>query len=483
MAKTRRAPEDDVRRGRPDDDDDAPRRARRRDDDEEEEAEDQPFAPRKKRESAKGPVKLILRICLGVAIAAVIIILLIWVYTPVGTDSSLACYLPPETTRISGYDVEDCAKNPKLKDVHDMLINNYKIFGDRRFAQSGVTEKDVSKYLIGHASPKDPDDEKDLDPQDRRGSITVIKFKRSVDQTKFVDSLTGAFRAEERSSRDGKKYHHVYRIVRVPPDFHEEREPDVSFFFPNSRTLVYTSTRRECEEALTRQHGRVVLEGDMRELANKVDGHYFQASTGWYEFGSGMSNTMAFTLGFVDSEMRDQKTFTGRTGTASWFADNGNDFLYASAALYTDTQTARKVKRTIYASFEKAFEDIYRSEGGRPGGLEDPFTPKQPAQKGGFGGGGGGQNNEQTKDILEALTEYALTARVYNRGRLVIIEGRIPHGNPEQGIFEKFWRAVSGKFQSQNQQFPGQFGGPGMGGPGMPMGPGMPGGPPPPARP
>jgi hypothetical protein len=473
VAKTRRAPDEDVRRRRPDDeDDDAPRRDRREDDDEDLERDDEPFKPRKRRESASGPIRLITRICFGVALATCIIILLIWVYSPVGTDHALLCYMPPETTSLTGYDVEEGSKNHKVKDVHDALINNYKQFGDRgRFGNSGVSDKDVAKYLSGVASAKE--DEKDLHPQDRRGSITVIRFKKDVDQAKFVDSFSGAFRVEERSSKEGKKYHHVYRFVKVPPDFHDERDDDISFFFPNSRTLVYTSTWRECEEALKRQPGRVVVEGDMRELADKVDGHYFQASTGWFESGV-VTNAMAFGLGFMDQEVRDQKTYAGRTGTASWWADNGNDFLYASAMLYSDIKTARIVRRKVGASIDKAIGDIWRSDSGKPAGLEDPFNPKQPPQPGGapggFGGGGGG-TNEQTKDIIEALAEYAYNARVYNRGRLVIVEGTIPHGPPETGTFEKFWKAVGGKFQGQNQ---GMFGPPGMMGPGMgPMGPGM----------
>src|SRR5437763_12424219 len=66
--------------------------------------------------------------------------------------------------------------------------------------------------------------------------------------------------------------HHALPIF--PPDNHEEEAADVSFFFPNSKTLVYGTTRRELTEAMTRSPGRVVLEGTMKELANDVDGHY-----------------------------------------------------------------------------------------------------------------------------------------------------------------------------------------------------------------
>ena len=484
MAKTRRAPDEDVRR-RPDDDDDAPVRRARQRDDEDDADDDEPFRPRKKRKSAAGPSKLILRIIGGVAAAILLIVLLYWVYSPVGTDHALLCYMPKETIRIQGYDVNDAAHNHKIKPVHETLLNNYRLFGDRRFTpEHGVTATDVAKYLHGVAAGN-PDEEKDLRPQDKRGSITVIRFKNSVDTNRFVAAFTGQYRAREKQSRDGKTYHQLYRIVRVPPDFHEEEEDDISFFFPNNRTLVYTSTRRECEEALTRQPGRVVLTGEMRELADKVDGTYFQASTGWFEV-NGISDTMAFGLGVVDQDLRDQKNYTGRIGSGSWFASNGNEFLYASATLYGDKATARKVRSQLKDSIEKAQSEIWQGESGVPSGLEDPFNPKQAKnQQPGFGGAGwGGADAETTKAILEALSEYIKYARVYTRGRLVVFEGTISHGTEEQGVFEKFWRAVQGKFQFNQGGFgpPGMMG-PGMMGPGgmgpMPMGPVGPGGPPP----
>jgi hypothetical protein len=484
VARTRRAPDEDARRA--EDEDDAPvRQARRRDEDDDDEGgDDEPLMPRKKRKSAAGPVKLVLRIVGGVAGAILLLLLLYWVYSPVGADHALLCYMPKETVRITGYDVEDAASNSKLKDVHETVLNNYRPFYERRFTtESGVTVTDVTKFLSGVAAGN-PDEERDLKPQDRRGSITVIRFRNAVDQNKFVGSFTGAFRVREKQSRDGKTFHQLYRVVRVPPDMHEEEEDDISFFFPNSKTLVYTSTRRECEEALTRQPGRVVVTGDMRELADKVDGTYFQASSSGIQFG-GVSDTMAFGLGVVDPELRDQQNYIGKTGTASWFASNGNDFLYASAALYGDKRMARDVKNKLKASVEKAQAEIWQGDSGMPSGLEDPFNPKQGKnQPGGFGGGGGwgSADSETTKDILEALAEYIKYARVYTRGRLVVFEGTISHGTPEQGTFEKFWRAVNGKFQTNQGggMFPGGMG-PGMMGPGGPP-PGMmpPGGGPPP---
>jgi hypothetical protein len=468
VAKSRRVPDDD--------DDAPPRRARTAVEDDE--GDDLPQKPRKKRESAAGPVRLILKICLGVALSIALIVLLYWIYSPVGADPDLFCYFPKETTRITGYDVGEVTKNHKLADVHSQIMSNYNRFASVRFNQTGLKDTDVDKYLFGVAAATE--DEKDLPAQERRGSITVIRFRQAADQAKFLASFGGGYKVEQRQTKDGKTYHHLYRLYPVPPDQHLERDDDISFFWPNDRTLVYTSTWRECEECMTRVPGRVVVDGNMRDLANKVDGHFFQASTGWFEV-NGFSNTLAFGLGIVDQDIRDQKTFGGVVGTASWFADNGNDFLYASASLYSDRATAKGVRNKLAVSYAKAQADVWQSEGGRASGLEDPFNPKPKEQPGGAGGfSGGGTSSEQTKDVLAALSEYVRNARVYSRDRLVVVEGTIPHGTPEQGIFEKFWKAVGSKVAGAGAG--GGFGGPGMGMPGGGPGMGMPGGFVPPGR-
>jgi hypothetical protein len=476
VAKSRRAPEDDEVRRRPDDDDDddTPRRkSRSEDDDDDDDDAGESEMPRRKRKSAAGPVKLILRICACVAGAIGLLILLYWVYSPVGTDYALLCYFPPETTQLQGYDVDDVVRNGKLKPVHDIVFGNYKTtFMDARInGECGITINDVDKYLSGVASGN-PDEEKDLDPQDRRGSLTVIRCKGSIDQGKFVQSF--GTRAEERKSKDGKSYYQVRREVRKVDHF--ELEDDFCFFFPNSRTLVYATTRRELLEAMTRSPGRVVVTGPMRELADKVDGHYFQASTGWLEF-NGRSNAEAFGLSFINEDVRDPKRVGGVIGSASWFASNGNWFLYASAVLYADQASANDAKRKLQESFTKAQVESYGSET-RKINVEDPFNPKQKAQPGAFAGGGG--DNEQLKAIIEGISEYVREARVYNRGRLVIVEGKMSHGMPETGTFEKFWSAVGSKYRIQSGGIPGggfPGGGPGM--PIMPGGAGVPGGPPP----
>ena len=477
MAKSRRAPEENTRR-RPDDEEDAaPRKKRKQAAEEGDEEGEGPIKPRKKRKSAAGPVRLILRICAGVVGGIGLIVLLYWVYSPIGTDHALLCYFPPETVSLSGYDANEGFRNNKMKDVHETLISNYKVFGERRFnSDAGVTYVDVDKYMSGTAAGIYAE-EKDLPAKspEKRGSITVVRFKKDFDPEKFANSFAGKFKSTETKSREGKTYYQLQEFVdkTVGGKTHQELEDDISFFFPNKRTLVYATTRRELEEALKRQPGKVALTGNIRELANKVDGTYFQCSTGFSEV-TGTTNSLAFALTFVDSEVRDQKTYTGVAGTGSWFASNGNEFLYASATLYTDVATAKTVRSKLDASFDKAKKDIYGGSSGRPAGLEDPFNPKEKTAPGGFGGGGEA-GGTQTQDILTALGEYSKNARVRRQGRLVIIEGTISHGMPEQGRFEKFWTAVGSKYKLQSQ-FSGVGGiGPGIGGPGMPPGPGGPG--------
>jgi hypothetical protein len=261
--------------------------------------------------------------------------------------------------------------------------------------------------------------------------------------------------------------------VGVGAEAHEEQREDISFFFPDGKTLVYTTTRRECEEALKRAPGKVVVKDAMKDLANEVDGHFFRANTGFIVLPANRGGASPFGLGIVDQEYKDQMEtgFTATTGSANWFASNGNWFLYGELKLYTDARAAKKVASDMTVSFEKAQAQIYQSEGGTASGLDDPFNPKPApgAQQQGQSG-----SAEDRKAIVEALNEYVRTARVRRRGKAVIIEGRISHGTPEQGVFELFWKAVGSKMVPQApQNFGGGFGGPpGMGPPGMgPPGP------------
>jgi hypothetical protein len=482
VAKSRQAPA--AGRRRPDDDDDDPRRRRGRDDEDDDEDEG-PIKPRKKKASAAGPVRKVMYIIGGVVLAIALIVLIAWIYSPVGTDSSMLCYFPPETTSLTGYDVEEVAKNTTMADVHTAIVGVYKRFGDDRWSGTGLTEKDVHRYLSGRVAP-DQDEEK-MDPQDRRGSITVVKFKQAVDRTKFIEGISGRFTVREMDSRDGgKKYHQLMQrvVVGAGAEAHEEQREDISFFFPDAKTLVYTTTRRETEEALRRVPGKVVVKDAMLDLSREVDGHFFRAHTGFMPInvpqppptgpgppaGAGGGGAASpFGLGIVEEADRNTFTGSGIVGSADWFASNGNYFLYGELKLFTDARAARQSKAALEASFWKAKEQILQSEGGSASGLDDPFNPKPPAgqqQQPGFGG-----SAEDRKAILAALNEYVRYARVRQRGKAIIVEGQISHGTPEQGTFELFWKAIQNKVIPQ-QPYPGQFGPGGPGGMGGMPGPG-----------
>ena len=151
MAKSRRAPDDDLRRRAEEDDDDAPRRKGRRADEDEDDGDDGPIKPRRKKKSAAGPTKFVLRIIGAVLLAVAVIIFLVWVYSPVGADHSMLCYFPKETTRLSGYDVDEGMKNAQMNDVHELLIGNYKQLGDNagRPGTPGSRTTDVSSTCTG----------------------------------------------------------------------------------------------------------------------------------------------------------------------------------------------------------------------------------------------------------------------------------------------------------------------------------------------
>ena len=442
-------------------DDDLPRKGRAA---VEEDDDDQPKQLRKKRKSAAGPVRLVLTIVGCVAGAIALFFVLWWVYSPMGPDNSLYCYFPPETTNLTGYDCGDMLDNHKMEDVHKQIIGAYNRFGSARFGGTGFADKDVAKYMSGVVG----------DPDEKRGSITVIRFKIRIDTDKFVSAIGGRFTVRNYESKDKKKYYQLESIERVGTgeNAHDEKQQDVSFFFPNDRTLVYTTTMRECEEALNRVPGRVVVQGNMRELSNQVDGQFFQAHMGVARLAGPAS---AFQLGILDADVKNKRPFA--VGTANWFGSNGNHFVYGEAVMMSDQSAAKQLFGGMSRAFGKATAQIYQAdENAKISGLDNPFEVKaneNPAGPGGPGFVPSSGNPTDAKDILEGMNQWVKSAILFRSGRTVVVYGRIPHGTPEQGIFEKFWAAIRAKVMPNTGGF-GGFGGPmgPMGAPGM-MGPGV----------
>ena len=147
MAKSPKAPADEPRKRRPiDDDDDRPtKKGRAADDDDEDE---DPLVPRKKKKSAAKPAKIGMTAVASVVGAVAVFIMLYWVYSPMGTDSSMLCYCPPETTTLIGMDVEDLVKNKQMKEFNDLILGAYKGFSEARFANTKLgIDKGVQRYL------------------------------------------------------------------------------------------------------------------------------------------------------------------------------------------------------------------------------------------------------------------------------------------------------------------------------------------------
>ncbi len=490
MAKSSK-PSDEPRKRKPAD---APRPAKKKaatpDEDDEDDEDDGPAAgpkkPRKKRKSATNPWRLVTYIGGGLLGAIGLAFFFYWVYSPVGADPKLVCYCPPETYWVEGLDVEEMQKNSKMKDIMDRAVQRFKAGQERKWKSAGFTEKDVQYYLACQVAA-DWEKEKDYDPQDRRGRLTMLRFKEPIDQAKFLATFTEPepgdyflpqnwntatqrlkYYKEEKTSRDGtKKYYRLYTLS-VPRAPRWEPEYDDSFFFPNNRTLIMSTTRREIEEAMERTPGKIELDETMRALVDGTDGHYFKAMKDITIQNTAFDSYRAPSLmssGFVDETLRNPETrMTISIGSASWVASDGNNFLTGDGTLMIDKATAKR----IYASTAESVRDMKRrffQEDAKAGDKENPFfAPKPPAGAGGFGGG---EDSKKKEDIAEAMTDYYKKSRVDRRGNMVYVEGRIGHE-----LFKKMWEHIADKVLPLPQSGGGMMGGGMMGGGGM-MPPGM----------
>jgi hypothetical protein len=411
VAKSRRVPDDT-------DDDPRPRKkSRPRDED-----DDQPMRPRKKKKSAAGPMRKAVMIGGAVLGSIGLFFLLFWIYTPVGVDSAMLCYCPPETISIEGMDVEELSKIPQIKEMTDSVTNVWKTANDKRLAPGGIKDTDVTKFLLAHVNGSG---DTSVEPQQRRGTLTVLRLKNSIDPEKFVAGYSGGtsvYRLDEQTGPEGKKFYQLYQNLAGG------RQDDVSFYFPNDRTLVMGSTRRETEEAMKRRSGKVEIDGDMRELANTVDGHFFSAHV-TPTATSIDGGRFAYNLNITSDAETKPPT---QAGGSFWYASDGNYLLYGEGILMSDRSIASDVRSSMSRSFAKARNQIMQQES-KPGGVEEVFFPKSPN---GQSTGGSGK-----ADIVEGIIDYIKHSKVYRRDRLVVVEGKI---NAE--LFMKMWSGISGKF-------------------------------------
>lgn len=457
MAKSSR-PSEDPKKRKPSDDRSAKRRARDReeddeDDDEEEEEEEVQIRPKKIKRPKVRPSSVVGTVIGGIVGFVAFVYFLYWVYSPVGADNRLLCYCPPETFSIEGMDVEEVIRNTKLKEVWERSFSRYKTNGnDRRFKDSGLTEKDVAYYLNCQATG-DWEREKDLTPQERRGSLSMLRFKNSFDPEKIIGSFTNStpYRKEEFTGKNGNKYYQLSTVGSKG-----EMIPDVSFYIPNSRTLIIGTTRKEVEEATGRVAGKIELDETMRGMVDNTDGHYFRVAKTLTLYNSALemfSGPSMMTAGFMDEQLQDvEKRKSIVIGNASWWASDGNYFLFADGSYFLDREQASRIYGGTYKTLLEMKTRFYR-EDAKVGDKEDMFFVPEAKTNSGMSGSSGGKS----EDLREALTDYFKSSHVNRRGNLVYVEGRVGHEK-----FNKLWNTISSKM------FPQPVGG----NRGGPMGPG-----------
>jgi hypothetical protein len=436
VAKSR--PADDNRKRRPKDDDDAPRAKKRKPakDDDDDGDDDEPLRPKKKRKSTGTAGRLTLRIFIGIFLAAGLAILLYWVYSSVGFDEELLGYLPEETYHVEGADVEELEKNTQMVEVNQSMIGGtWKLWFGERYPL--VIEKEVARVIRANVAATE--DESKLEAQRRRGNITVVKFRKTFDGQKFTDSYSDAsnFRKEELKTPDGKSYHQIFSIGNGGARIYHE-----CFYFPNEKTLLMTSTRREMEGCLAKTPG-LVLKDEMLTLVRKVDGQAFTVtrSFGTFKLEDNMPKRPAFDTDFLEKSAREQIVVIG---TGRWFASNGNDFLYGEGQLFSTSEGAGAAKKSLSDAWRAKRRSVLQNDSK----IEVQLDPNRGKAF------GGGAPPKPDKDLVEVTTDFVANSMVYRRGNMVIVSGTI--GHPK---LKKIWGQIGGIF------FPsgGGFGFPGGG--------------------
>ena len=198
----------------------------------------------------------------------------------------------------------------------------------------------------------------------------------------------------------------------------------------------------------------------MKELANDVDGHYLHGQRRVVREERRCPTPWPSGWGSWTRSSGTSGTSPGWSGRPAGSRPTGTTSCTPAPTCTGTSGPRRTCGAKLAASFYegpggnlpergRASRAGWRTRSTRP-------SPKGPAGPGMVGGGGGTTATEQTKDIIEALSEYARTARVYSRGRLVVIEGRSRTGPPRQGTFEKFWRAAGTRSCRRNSAAPGR---------------------------
>ena len=174
--------------------------------------------------------------------------------------SGLLCYV--RGTRLArgcrpGRAERRCARAAYCGHPRQQLADG--VFGTR-FAKVPLSAADVEAYIETTGLGNPDDEAAKLAPQERRGTLIAIRFRRPIDGGAVLRSLAeGMFEVEGQVAASGDRYHALFRTVKGGPDRRGDQDRDVSLYLPDDRTLLIATTRREMEEAMRRATGSICV--------------------------------------------------------------------------------------------------------------------------------------------------------------------------------------------------------------------------------
>lgn len=257
----------------------------------------------------------------------------------------LLCHCPPDAVSVTAGDLTILYADQRYTEIGELLIGPWQRANEMRFAKVPLTAADVDAFVVAKAIGE-AELERDLPPQDRRGTLTVIRFNRPVTEGDILRGVVaGTFKTDDRISDSGARYHSLFRTVRVRD--HDEREDDVSLRLADDRTLLIATTRREMEESMRRRPGVVDLHGALHSMVEKSDGAFVYASAGP---SAPRDDQPARFLSFRTAVGR---TITDHRAASIWFTFRGDRVEYRESFRMKDAARATALRDALVAECAK----------------------------------------------------------------------------------------------------------------------------------
>ena len=232
--------------------------------------------------------------------------------------------------------------------IADILVSNWqRVFGTR-FAKVPLSAADVEAYIETTGLGNPDDEAAKLAPQERRGTLIAIRFRRPIDGGAVLRSLAeGMFEVEGQVAASGDRYHALFRPVKGGPDRRGDQDRDVSLYLPDDRTLLIATTRREMEEAMRRAPTRIDLRGQLRDVIQKADGAVMEAA-----IGPAGPRDPRLDEYFVGRTPAGRAAAVRRAGVR-WFDVRADGVHYREGFLMPDSAAATALRESLVAQFAK----------------------------------------------------------------------------------------------------------------------------------